>query len=296
MNIKVTGCSGFIGQHLLNYFKKVDEINLLPCKRSEYTNIDFFQINGVIHLAGIAHDLQNSNNHNQYYEINFELTKHVFTQFLKSEASIFIFVSSIKAACDSSFELIEETSKTLPTSEYGRSKKMAEEFILSQEIPSSKKVFILRPSLIYGENYKGNLDLLIRYIAKGNPWPLGKFNNKRSFCSITNFSFVIEKILIGKVSASGIYNVSDSESLSTNELVKIISKSLSVNTKIYYIPKLIIKSTALLGDFLPLPLNSNRLNKLTETFIVSNKKITDSLGEQLPIKTDSGIRDLINSV
>ncbi len=293
MNIKVTGCSGFIGQHLLSYFEQIDQINLLPCNRSEYTNIDFNQINGVIHLAGLAHDTQNSNLVDQYYKVNFELTKHVFSQFLKSDASIFIFVSSVKAACDRTSELVDETFEGIPVSAYGKSKRMAEDFILSQVIPSTKKVFILRPSLIYGENYKGNLDLLIKYISSGKSWPLGRFNNRRSFCSINNFSFVIERILLGKLSLSGTYNVSDSESISTNELVKIISKSLCINTKIYHIPKFLINFIALIGDFFPLPLNSVRLSKLTESFMVSNKKLIDALGEPLPITTENGLRKLV---
>jgi hypothetical protein len=99
--------------------------------------------------------------------------------------------------------------------------------------------------------------------------------------------------LLGKLSLSGTYNVSDSESISTNELVKIISKSLCINTKIYHIPKFLINFIALIGDFFPLPLNSVRLSKLTESFMVSNKKLIDALGEPLPITTENGLRKLV---
>ncbi|MGK4422647.1 hypothetical protein ACSLVQ_30785, partial [Klebsiella pneumoniae] len=69
---------------------------------------------------------------------------------------------------------------------YGKSKLLSEQFILSQDIPKGKRVYILRPCMIHGPNNKGNLNLLYEIVKKRIPWPLGMFKNKRSFCSIDN--------------------------------------------------------------------------------------------------------------
>ena len=49
-----------------------------------------------------------------------------------------------------------------------------------------KKVYILRPCMIHGPGNKGNLNLLYGVVSKGMPWPLGAFENRRSFTSIGN--------------------------------------------------------------------------------------------------------------
>lgn len=58
-----------------------------------------------------------------------------------------------------------------------------------------KRVYILRPCMIHGPGNKGNLNLLYNVVRKGIPWPLGDFENKRSFTSIDNLCYVVEGLL-----------------------------------------------------------------------------------------------------
>ncbi len=82
--------------------------------------------------------------------------------------------------------------------------------------------------MIHGSGNKGNLNLLYKIVQKGLPWPLGAFENKRSFTSIDNLTFIINQ-LIEKDIEPGIYQVADDEPLSTNELAKCqASKSLNI--------------------------------------------------------------------
>ena len=55
------------------------------------------------------------------------------------------------------------------------------------------------------------------------------------------------------------------------------------------IPNTIISIIAKLGDFLNLPFNSERLEKLTENYVVSNQKIVNAIGKPLPIKAEEGL-------
>jgi nucleoside-diphosphate-sugar epimerase len=123
----------------------------------------------------------------------------------------------------------------------------------------------------------------------GIPWPLGNFNNKRSFCSIHNLTFVIEELIIRKDLVSGIYNVTDDQPFSTNQLIKIISEVTNKKILIMHIPKWIIKMLALIGDILPFPINSDKLQKLTENYVVSNLKLKQALKKDFPINPRDGL-------
>ena len=142
--------------------------------------------------------------------------------------------------------------------------------------------------MIYGEGNKGNLNLLYQLVKKGIPWPLGAFNNKRSFCNIENLSFVIQELIDKENIASGIYNIADNESLSTNEIIQLIAESKNKKASIWHIPKSLVTALAKLGDKMKLPLNSERLQKLTASYLVDNAKIKLAIGKNLPFSTREG--------
>jgi nucleoside-diphosphate-sugar epimerase len=150
--------------------------------------------------------------------------------------------------------------------------------------------------MIHGPGNKGNLNLLYKVVEKGAPWPLASFPNERSFLSIDNLSFLVQTMLEKEELSSGIYNFADDESLSTNDLVMLISETLNKKPTLWHISASLIKSLVKVGDVLPLPLNSERLKKLTESYIVSNTKIKRALGiSNLPISTKEGLALTIKS-
>lgn len=144
--------------------------------------------------------------------------------------------------------------------------------------------------MIHGPGNKGNLNLLYQVVKKGIPWPLGAFENRRSMVSIDNLSWVITQ-LIEKDIEPGIYQIADDEPLSTNEIIKLISESLGRKPHIWQLPKGWIKALAKAGDYLHLPLNSERLKKLTESYVVSNAKLKNALGiEHMPVSAEEEMR------
>ena len=150
-------------------------------------------------------------------------------------------------------------------------------------------VYILRPCMIHGSGNKGNLPLLYNIVRKGIPWPLGEYDNLRTFTSIENLLFVV-KGLLDKDIASGIYNMGDDEPLSTNELVQMICASLGRRAHIWHLPKWLVSAVAGLGGVLHLPLNPERLRKLTENYISSNAKIKAALGvDRMPVSAREGM-------
>ncbi len=297
MNVLVTGITGFVGVNLKKYLE--NEYSLIEISRKangslqSYQDIDkiiSFNTKAFIHLAGKAHDVKNTTNEKEYFEVNTELTKKLFDKFLKSECETFIFMSSVKAVADEVDTILAENVTPNPITAYGKSKLEAEKYILSKEIPKDKRAYILRPCMIHGPNNKGNLNLLYSFISKGIPYPFGKYENQRSFVSVENLCFVIKELLENINIPSGVYNVADDESLSTNELVETIGIGADKKVKIINTPKLLINLLAKLGDILPFPINTERVQKLTENYVVSNKKIKSALGiDEFPLSTREGI-------
>lgn len=288
-SIVITGASGFVGSNLKEYLKTSQEVFSMSVR---FQPDQDFIFNGaaIIHLAGKAHDIKKVSQPQDYYEANFELTKQLFDAFLKSEAKVFVFMSTVKAVADEVKDILWEEKIPNPKTHYGIAKHQAEEYILNKELPKGKRVYILRPCMIHGPGNKGNLNLLYQMVSNGLPWPLGAFENERSFLSIENLCFVVKELLENEAIPSGIYNVSDDAPLSTNELIQLLGESLGKPAKIVNLSPKVIRSIAKIGDVLPLTLNSERLQKLTESYVVSNQKIVNAIGKTLPISSVDGLR------
>jgi nucleoside-diphosphate-sugar epimerase len=282
-SIFLTGSSGFVGVNLIEYFE-----SSIFLKYQRAAPIEINQ-DVVIHLAGKAHDLKKISNSEEYYQVNTELTKTVFDAFLDSDAKVFITLSSVKAVADEVQGELTEENITIPITHYGKSKLLAEQYILSKKIPEGKRVYILRPCMIHGPSNKGNLNLLYKLVSKGIPWPLGAFENKRSFCSIDNLMFIIKELIVREDIPSGVFNVADDEPLSTNDVISILAESQNRKSKIWKISQGLIHSISKLGDILRLPLTTERLQKLTESYVVSNQKIKTAIGKDLPVSAKDGL-------
>lgn len=312
MKILITGIHGFVGSNLVAALKEkhiiygVDIVS--PIKEGvsntfSWDDLDAGQVpdvDAIIHLAGKAHDTKNQAAAEVYFKVNTGLTQKVYDYFLRSSARKFIFFSTAKAAADKVEGVLTEDVVPAPVGPYGESKIKAEEYIQSH-MPdastgsASKSVYILRPCMIHGPGNKGNLNLLYSVVSKGIPWPLGAFENRRTFTSIDNLSFVISGLLTKDV-PSGIYNMGDDEALSTNELIEVICESLGKKANIWKLPKGLMNGVAKVGGWLHLPLNPERLRKLTENYISSNAKIKAALGiEKMPVEAREGLRRTLES-
>lgn len=286
--ISITGASGFVGTNLKVYLQHDFQIQPMSIRFIENQDIKI-RGNAIIHLAGKAHDLKKVSKPADYYEANFELTKQLFDAFLLSDCKVFIFMSTVKAVADQVLGVLNEDVIPSPKTHYGISKLQAEQYILSQELPQEKRVYILRPCMIHGPGNKGNLNLLYKIVEKGLPWPLGSFENQRSFLSVENLCFVFKELLENKFIPSGVYQVADNEPLSTNELIELLGMVLGKTNKIWKINASFIHGISKIGDRFSLPLNTERLQKLTENYVVSNTKILAAIKKPLPINTKEGL-------
>lgn len=306
MKILITGVHGFVGSNLVAYMGPQHDLFGLDIiapekegvvKTYSWEDLDAGrvpEIDAIIHLAGKAHDTKNQAAAEVYFKVNTGLTQKIYDYFLKSSAKKFVFFSTAKAAADKVDGVLTEDVVPAPVGPYGESKIKAEEYIL-ENMPSDKSVYIFRPCMIHGPGNKGNLNLLYNVVKKGIPWPLGAFENRRTFTSVENICFAVNGVLTRDV-PSGIYNMGDDEALSTNELIEVICSTLGKKAHIWHLPKGLMTGVAKVGGFLHLPLNPERLRKLTEDYVSSNAKIKAALGvEKMPVEARMGLKRTIES-
>ena len=300
-----------MGSNLVAYLAKDNEIYGLDiiapekngvAKTYSWDDLDegkIPEVDAIIHLAGKAHDTKNQTVADVYFKVNRDLTIKIFDYFCEHPSiKKFVFFSTAKAAADKVDGILTEDVVPTPVGPYGESKIAAERYLLSkmEDVRSkSKDIYIFRPCMIHGPGNKGNLNLLYNVVKKGISWPLGAFENRRTFTSIENICFAVNGVLTKDV-PSGIYNMGDDEALSTNELIEEICKSLGKKAHIWKLPKGMMNGLAKVGGWLHLPLNPERLRKLTENYVSSNAKIKKALGvEKMPVDARTGLQTTLKS-
>ena len=250
MRVQLTGASGFIGLNIRQLIKAEFVSSKISLANTFTITEEIF-----IHLAGIAHNIDGEKRSNDYYYINTDLTKKAFDAFLLSNANKFILLSSVKSIRNESDSIITEDTIEAPSTAYGKSKLEADNYILSQNLPQGKFIYILRPALVTGPGVKGNM--------------LKLFNL-----------------------SSGIYLLSDNETISTSTIISELSSNKLdhnyLSVFFTYLFRLLLSIDKLMGytSFF------RSLRTLTSNYVISNAKITKALGQSLPFSALDGIRSL----
>ena len=276
MKILITGSNGFVGTNLRKYLEgRGHQCVTLDVRNADYdwtelAEIPFESCDAIVHLAGKAHDLKKVASEQSYFDVNVGLTEKIFNASVDKVAR-FVYFSSSKASADGNA--------------YGRSKLAAEQFLNGRAI-------VLRPAMIHGPGNKGNLNLLWNIARRGLPWPLAAFENKRSFTSIGNVCAAVEALC--ERGENGIYLIADDEMLSTNRLIELIAEVCGKRAKLWRIPRGVMRFAAKIGDILHLPLNTERIEKLTEDSFVDNSRLKAALGwTQMSVRAEDGMRDTL---
>lgn len=286
MRILISGAYGFVGSNLSQYLAgKGNECVALDIAKgkvdayssfytwNELDKIDWSGIDAVVHLAGKAHDTKNVTKPQVYFDINVGLTQKLFNT-CGDKVKTFVYFSSIKAVDGDT--------------PYAQSKREAEIWLNGRTV-------VLEPAMIHGPGNKGNLNLLFAVVKHGIPWPLAAFENRRSFTSIGNICAVVEELCKGG-GRKGIYPMCDDEPVSTNRLIELIAESRGKSARLWRLPKGLMRFAAKVGDIFHLPLNTERLGKLTEDSVVDNSKIKVALGwDRMPIRAEEGLRNTLKS-
>ena len=278
----ITGALGFVGQNISR--KLGERFVITTIGRGEKNDIVCDLRNSipklpqsydyVVHIAGLAHDKNASEE--AYMGVNYEGTKRL-TQALDKVGvpKSLVFISSVAVYGLDRGENIEESHSLNGKTPYARSKVLSEHYLKEWAKRNNVVLTILRPSLIAGKNPKGNLGAMVRGIENGRYLSIGKADARKSVLMVED----IANVIFLSLEKGGVYNICDDYHPTFRELENLISQQLG-NKFVIKAPLFIVKGLALLGDVLKgkLPIDSNRLDKITNTLTFSNAKAKRELG------------------
>jgi len=280
LKILVTGSSGYIGSSFVNHF--IDKYNFTKFSllKNPLNSIDFENIDTVLHCAALVHQ-KIHHPYKEYVEVNVNYPVLLAKKAKENGAKQFIFISTI-AVYGSENRLLKESTVCTPETPYGKSKLEAEKLL--QELESDTfRVSIIRPSMVYGKDAPGNMDLLVKLVKKVSFLPFGKIENRRSFVYIGNLCHLMD-VLIQK-QQRGVFLASDDNSLSTTRLIELISYTLDKKIYLVKVPFFNVLLKMLKPSF---------HKRLYESLEVDNSFTKKVLGLKNPYDAEAGIRFMIS--
>jgi UDP-glucose 4-epimerase len=298
MNIFVTGSTGFIGQKLTSFLIHLNhDVRLLS--RSPHSNIETiicdFQIDPIpddaligidtiFHLAGFSHDMRDANKvKNIYQKINVDATVQLAELAAKSNVKRFVFVSSVKAGGSPDFEVCaSESDQGDPEGIYGKTKREAELKLLKIGKESGMYVSIIRPSLVYGPNVKGNLQLMLSGVKKGWFPPLPETGNKRSMIHVDDLVLAILLVANDDRANGEIFIATDGTPHSSREIYDAMCNIVGRSIPKWSVPKFLFDMASLAS-----PRIKYKLNKLLGDECYSSAKL-----EALGFKAEKTLKDM----
>ena len=293
--ILITGATGFIGQQLLSYLNlskqfdsgdvssiKIISRNIHPIYETVVCDLQcenipddiMKDVDTVFHLAGYAHDLREpSKAKNLYYTLNVGATIRLAELAVNSSVKHFVFISSVKAGGKLfTNKCANEIDQGMADNIYGQTKKEAEIKLLNIGRNSNMHVSIIRPSLVYGPNAKGNLRLMLSNINKGLFPPIPDTQNRKSMIHVNDLVRAIMLVAKDKRANGEIFIVTDGKPYSSRDIYKAMCVIVGKPVPNWNVPKFIIDIAAKIN-----PKIKYKLDKLFGDECYSSAKI-EALG------------------
>ncbi|WP_374079946.1 NAD-dependent epimerase/dehydratase family protein [Bdellovibrio bacteriovorus] len=283
--IILTGATGFVGSYFQQEYANQYDIIPANLRSTQVTDIPLQGIEGIVHCAALVHQMRGAPKQ-EYFKINFELTRKLATRAKSSGVKQFVFISTSHVYGTSGNlydhgERLTEYSKCVPQDAYGQSKLAAENFLLSIQ-DANFKVSIIRPPMVYGKGAKGNMLNLAKLINHMPFLPLAFTKNRRSIVYIGNLCHVISLVL--NQEASGIFLPQDPQLVSTSDLVKLIANALKKGVYLFTLTSL--------GYGLLFKLFPKISIRLFGTLALDSTETRHRLGEICKFSTQEGLKKM----
>lgn len=303
--VLVTGATGFVGMSLVPFLRQRgfwvrstvrQEASQTPTSDETVviSNIDqhidwrpaLSGMDAVIHLAGRAHIMQESNADPlaAYRSVNRDGTVTLAQQAVETGVKRLVFLSSIKVNGDNTQpgRPFRADDSVAPTDPYGLSKYEAEQAL--SQIQGLEAV-VVRPPLIYGPGVKANFLRMVNLVHKGLPLPLASVKNRRSMVGVMNLSDLLATCVESPQAAGETFLVSDNDDVSTPQLLRLIAESLGVKSRLLpFPPKLLATMAGLLGK-------GPEVSRLCGSLHIDMTKTQSVLDWAPPVSLAQGISD-----
>lgn len=269
--ILITGANGFLGKFIYRRFKYEDVVTLglngnnnIVCDLTKEIPIIKNKYDIVVHAAG-------SYEGDNIKAINYDGTINLCNSLKDNPPHALVFISTVQVYGKIAGENIDESCELHPITEYGKSKRDAENYLSQWCFEHGVKLTILRPVAIIGTGMKGSLRAFVNMIYRGYYYHIKGNQARRSVVHAVDVADAIEKV----ASVGGIYNLSDNKHPQINDLADAIAFRLG-NKRIGVLSPKLVKFLCCIGDITGgiLPVTSKRLSQITETLTFNSDLIS----------------------
>ena len=291
----ITGATGFVGQRLvealdgeIRILSRIRQLNyetvICDLQSEEIPNDALNEVDTVFHLAGCAHDIRDERKiKGLYQKVNVDATVRLAELAIKSKVKRFVFVSSVKAGGLPLFgQCISEEEQGEPDGIYGETKREAELKLLEIGLNSSMHVTIIRPSLVYGPNVKGNLELMLLGIKKGWFPSLPETSNKRSMIHVDDLVRAILLVAKENLANGEIFIATDGIPHSSREIYNAMCDVVGKSIPKWSVPKILFNMIGLVSPHI-----KYKINKLLGDECYSSCKL-----EELGFKAKKTLKEM----
>lgn len=316
----VTGASGFIGSALSRHLEssghsvvalnKKQSISSSCISKTFACNLGFEplpaglldDVEGVFHLANIAHTSIPKDQISAYKSVNVDGTVALLNACREAGVNRFVYLSSVRAMGPARMGVADESVSPCPDDDYGLSKLKAEQEVIRFGEETGTHVCNLRPALVFGRGVKGNLARMLGEVRRHRYPPLPDFNDKRSMVWIQDLVAAAHTAMVDPRANGQTYIVADDVEYSSRSIYEAMCQAMDIPIPQWELPIPVLRAAATAGDMLQrftpgnMPFNSQVLSTLSESSLFSSEKIQRELGWK-PEKTFYDVLpDMINEL
>ena len=280
-----TGGTGFLGKNVMPLLQKDYEVTTCGITPEDMIQANLAvsvpelpkQYDIVLHAAGKAHVVPKTEEEKKlFYDINYQGTVNLCKALERvGVPKALVFISTVAVYGCEYGDMITEEHPLNGDTPYAKSKIMAEEYLTKWCSEHGVTLGILRPSLLAGKNALGNLGAMVNGVRKGFYMNIAGGKVTKSVLMAEDIARILP--LVAK--KGGVYNVCDTRQPSFGELSVSVARQLGKRKPIS-IPYWMAWCMAMLGNLLgsKAPINSYKLEKMTQSLTFSNEKARKELG------------------
>ena len=236
----------------------------------------------VYHLAAIVSQYKSTTR--ELMRVNANGAKSIADAASATDVKRIIFTSSVDVYGRERKGPLDEESELRPTDMYGYSKLIAEQNISSGNTPYT----ILRLATIYGEGFESSFFKVFKALRAGRIYIIGTGKNHMPLLNVNDLLSSMVLAASNRASAGKVYNITDGESHTQEELLNLAADWLGVPRPQKHINPMLVKIFAKRRG-----LDSDELRFLTSDRIINISKAKRELGYEPKIGIKEGGKELV---